>query len=293
MKPGLEPGGPMGQGPGLLGSRTSWFTANPMLTATVGNLRRKQNGLPSETRWPLANQHAALRSLCEAARRRTSRHRRAFLQCGRVCFFKSCFPPISLMASKTNRLSRPCGKIADLEGKQSSETCQTDGIQQEPRTQWRGIVITTFLVLRDLKGRPRPPKRPDHAPGGMMRVPRRQKPPSPRLTCEPLSRRGPQGWKAGSDDAVCLWVYVVILLLLLRVFKIISPLCEDHQSLTTSRNTERLGTANPHETSHTRIWALPAVAGPSDTVGGGRLPEQPQPGSASVHTLRGALSQAF
>lgn len=100
-----------------------------------------------------------------------------FYSAGGSVFLKAVSPPISLMASKTNRLSRPCGKIADLEGKQSSETCQTDGIQQEPRTRWRGIVITTFLVLRDLKGRPRPPKRPDHAPGGVMRVPRRQQPP--------------------------------------------------------------------------------------------------------------------
>lgn len=44
-KQNLEPWGPEGVwrpltlGPHLL--RTSWFTANPMLTATVGNLQRK------------------------------------------------------------------------------------------------------------------------------------------------------------------------------------------------------------------------------------------------------------
>lgn len=87
MKPELEPWGPEGQGPGLLGSRTSWFTANPMLTATVGNLRRKQNGLPSKTRCLLrtSTQHLGacvwLRSVA------TSRHRRAFLGRGQACFF--------------------------------------------------------------------------------------------------------------------------------------------------------------------------------------------------------------
>lgn len=49
------------------------------------------------------------------------------------------------------------------------------------------------------------------------------------------SRRGPQRSKAGCDTAVCLHFYFVILLLLLWFFKIISPLREDHQILTTSR----------------------------------------------------------
>ena len=69
------------------------------------------------------------------------------------------------------------------------------------------------------------------------------------------SRHEPQWLKAGWDVSLSV-VYFLILLLLLCVFEIILPLCEDHHSLTTSRNKERLGSANlqeNYETSHTQI----------------------------------------
>ena len=142
-------------------------------------------------------------------------------------------------------------------------------------------IIISFLVLGDLKGQPKPPKRPDLCPrwsvvppipaGGDITGPSIHPPRgwvwvittaliTPSLMWapkQPTAGMSHSGWRLVSLSVV----YFLILLLLLCVFEIILPLCEDHHSLTTSRNKERLGSANlqeNYETSHTQIWALTA-----------------------------------
>lgn len=160
-----------------------------------------------------------------------------FYSVGEFVFLKILLPTISLTLSKTDRLSWPCCKTANLERKQYPEShVKIDVLQPWPSNQLRRIVIISFLVLRDQRGTPETSKK-DRlmSQAGWGRVPRKWHHRcqatastqrlglgdniSPYLvssvsTQTANTRRGPQQSKDSCDAAFCLQFYFVILLLL-------------------------------------------------------------------------------